>query len=519
MKDVLIGIDAGTSVIKSVAFDMEGRQIAAASLPNRYESRPGGGAEQDPARTWTDAAATVKALGERVPDLAARVAAIAVTGQGDGTWLVDRDGEPVAPGWLWLDARAAEIVEERRGDAADRERFERTGTGLAACQQGPQLIWMDRHAPELLDRAQAAFHCKDWLYFRLTGERATDPSEGLFTFGNFRTGRYDDAVIEALGLSRRRGLLPQMVDGATSHAGLGAEAARQTGLMAGTPVVLGYVDVICAALGAGLFDAETSPGCTIIGSTGMHMRLVHGADKVHLNDDSTGYTMAFPVPGVLVQIQSNMAATLNIDWVLGLAADVLASQGVDRKASDLVAAIDGWIEAAEPAALLYQPYVSEAGERGPFVDASARAGFVGISSRHRYGDLVRAVLEGLAFAARDCYRAMGPIPTDIRLTGGAARSAALRRILAAALGASVRTSSREEAGAAGAAMIAAVSIGAFADMQQCAAKWVTPLLNAPEEPDAALASAYDDAYPAYAKAHAALRPVWRAMARSRGDQG
>lgn len=517
MKDVLIGVDAGTSIIKSIAFDLEGRQIAAAAVPNRYESRPGGGAEQDPLRTWADAAATLTTLGERVPGLASRVAAVAVTGQGDGTWLIDRDGEPAAPGWLWLDARAAGIVEEMRARPSDRDRFERTGTGLAACQQGSQMIWLDRHAPELLDRSASAFHCKDWLYFRLTGERATDPSEGLFTFGNFRTGRYDEAVIEALGLSHRRGLLPQMVDGASAHFPLSADAARETGLRQGTPVVLGYVDVACTALGAGVFDPQSSPGCTIIGSTGMHMRLVHPGEEVHLNADATGYTMAFPVPDTHVQVQTNMAATLNIDWVLGIAADVLGSQGIERETSDLVARIDEWIDTAPPASLLYQPYVSEAGERGPFVDASARAGFIGISSRHRYGDLVRGVLEGLAFAARDCYTAMGSIPSDIRLSGGAARSGALRRILAAALGAKVRTSSREEAGAAGAAMIAAVSIGAFADMKQCAAQWVTPLLNPAEEPDPGLALAYDKAYPAYAQAHAALRPVWRSMAQSRGD--
>ncbi|TIV05854.1 MAG: carbohydrate kinase, partial [Mesorhizobium sp.] len=123
---------------------------------------------------------------------------------------------------------------------------------------------------------------------------------------------------------------------------------------------------------------------------------------------------------------------------------------------------DQWIASSQPASLIYQPYVSEAGERGPFVDANARAGFVGISSRHGYADMVRAVFEGLAFAARDCYAAMGPLPREIRLTGGAARSPALRNILGAAVGgADIRTSEREEAGAAGAAMIAAVCLGLY----------------------------------------------------------
>jgi erythritol kinase len=515
MRDILIGIDAGTSVIKSVAFDAAGRQVACASLPNRYDTLAGGGAEQDLARTWTDTATTLRQLADLVPDLAARTMAIAVTGQGDGTWLIDKDGEPVAKGWLWLDARAAAMVEEIRARPEDRARFEKTGCGLAACQQGSQLAWMKRTAPHMLGHAATAFHCKDWLYFRLTGQRATDPSEACFTFGDFRTRDYSDEVIEILGLADLRHLLPPVVDGTQHSAGLTSLAAEATGLTAGTPVVLAYVDVICTALGAGLYDKARSPGCTIIGSTGMHMRLAESADAVVLNDQATGYTMTMPVPGVYAQMQSNMAASLNIDWVLGLASGVLASQGISRNPAEMIALVDTWIASSKPGSLLYQPYVSEAGERGPFVDANARAGFIGISSRHGYADLVRAVFEGLAFAARDCYAAMGALPCEVRLSGGAARSTALRKILGAALGAKICTSRREEAGAAGAAMIASVCIGNYASMDDCSTEWVAPLLATAEDPDEDLMKIYDRSFPAYAEAHHALRPVWRSMAASR----
>ncbi|TGS65857.1 carbohydrate kinase [Mesorhizobium sp. M3A.F.Ca.ET.174.01.1.1] len=515
MRDVLIGIDAGTSVIKSVAFDTAGRQIAAAALPNRYETLPGGGAEQDLARTWTDTATTLRQLAEKVPNLAERVIAISVTGQGDGTWLIDKRGEPVAKGWLWLDARAAGIVDEIRARPEDRLRFERTGSGLAACQQGSQFVFMKRNMPGMLGQAATAFHCKDWLYFRLTGERATDPSESTFTFGDFRTREYDDDVLEVLGLADLRHLLPPIVDGTRQSASLSQEAAEATGLTASTPVVLAYVDVVCTALGAGLFDRQRKPGCSIIGSTGMHMRLAETPDEVLLNEAKTGYTMTMPAPGVFAQMQSNMAATLNIDWVLGLASGILASQGITRSNGEMIALVEQWIASSQPASLIYQPYVSEAGERGPFVDANARAGFVGISSRHSYADMVRAVFEGLAFAARDCYAAMGPLPSEIRLTGGAARSPALRRILGAAVGADIRISAREEAGAAGAAMIAAVCVGLYPSMDDCVGEWVTPLLGRAEPSDRELAAKYEAMAPSYAMAHEALRPVWRLMAASK----
>lgn len=103
--DILIGVDAGTSVMKTVAFSLQGEQIAVAALPNAYDNLGGGKIEQDMERTWRDCAATIAELGERIPNLKGRVAAIAVTAQGDGCWLVDRDGRPAGGGLLWLDSR------------------------------------------------------------------------------------------------------------------------------------------------------------------------------------------------------------------------------------------------------------------------------------------------------------------------------------------------------------------------------------------------------------------------------
>src|SRR5438067_11882663 len=111
MKDLLIGIDAGTSVIKSVAFDLSGRQLAMTSVPNSFVTLEGGGAEQDLDQTWRDMARTVRDLSAKIPDLAQRTAAVAITGQGDGTWLIDGDGLPVSRAWLWLDARAGHLVD------------------------------------------------------------------------------------------------------------------------------------------------------------------------------------------------------------------------------------------------------------------------------------------------------------------------------------------------------------------------------------------------------------------------
>ncbi|WP_438752406.1 FGGY-family carbohydrate kinase [Pararhizobium sp. O133] len=511
MRDILIGIDAGTSVIKSVAFDLGGRQIAACAIPNIYENEGGKGVVQDLNRTWADAAKTLADLADKVENLARRVAAISVTAQGDGTWLIDKNGDPVGKGWLWLDARAGETVERLRGDSGDVARFSHTGSGLAACQMGSQLRWILDNAPEMLDGATTGFHCKDWLYFKLTGKRATDPSEAVFTFGDFSTRTYSDDVIDFLDLKRQRGLLPEIVDGATTQHALSESAASLTGLLAGTPVVLGYVDVVCTSLGAGLYEPGTDTGCSIIGSTGMHMRLATSPADVQLNQDLTGYTMCFPVAGHYAQMQSNMAATLNIDWILSVAGSVLKSFGVEKSKTDLLAQMEDWLSEAKETSLLFHPYISEAGERGPFVDATARASFVGLDMNHGFADMVRAVFDGLALAARDCYVEMGPLPARVRLTGGAARSRSLRRILGGALGASVQTSEREEAGAAGTAMIAAVSLGMYGSMADCVREWVTPYQRSPESVDAGMAARFNAAFPQYRQSRLALRPVWHTL--------
>lgn len=508
--DLLIGIDAGTSVIKAVAFTLSGEQIACSAIQNRYQSGQDGAATQSLPTTWSECNKALRALGQEVPGLEKRTAAIAVTGQGDGTWLVGKGNTPVSDAWIWLDARAAPTVNRLRESASERLRFEKTGTGLNTCQQGAQLAHIKEHYPEMLSNAEVALHCKDWLYLCLTGVRATDPSEASFTFGDFRTRQYDTEVLAALGLQDLRSLLPDIVEGTEIMHPLSEEAAQSTGLLAGTPVVLGYVDMVMTGLGAGVYTGNTSSACSIIGSTGVHMRPV-AAQSVSLNEMGTGYIMALPVPGMVTQMQSNMAATLNLDWLLRLAAELISEIGPALKPDDLLTRMDDWLADVPPGRVVYHPYISEAGERGPFINASARASFIGLNTNHRFPDLLRAVVDGLGMATRDCYTVMGKMPDEIRLSGGAARSAAFRSVIASAVGCGVRVSEREETGAAGAAMMAAVAIGAYKTMEDCISQWVSPLLGDLQPPLAELRQPYANLYSVYSESREALVPVWKKL--------
>lgn len=501
----IIGVDAGTSVIKAVAFDLSGRMRAKAERSNHYRILENGGAEQDMNATW---AALADTLAELVNKLPGEVLAIAVTGQGDGTWLVDHNGEPQHNAWLWLDARAInEIAEIRRGPLAEKI-FQHTGTGLSACQMGAHLLWMKKHDPLLLRRSAHALHCKDWLYFKLTGTIATDCTESVFSFGDFRKRDYSNEVLAAFGLEEFRHLLPPIIDGTRTSHGLNREAATAIGLKAGTPVCMGLVDVMCCALGAGLHNPRDRPGLAILGSTGMHMRFVENADAVVLNADRTGYTMCFP-DGSLSQMQTNMAATLNIDWILGLARQILAEHGTEANEADLLHSLDDRLESTSPGKVMFHPYISSAGERGPFINPAARASFTGLDQSAGWNDLVRAVFDGVALAACDCFRAMQDMPRQIRVAGGGAKSRCMRQWLASALERPVVEIRQPEAGACGAAMMASVRLGLHDDLTTATEGWVVPMIGEVTWPDPAQAEIYRHLFARYDASRKCLEPLWR----------
>jgi erythritol kinase len=373
------------------------------------------------------------------------------------------------------------------------------------------LLWLARHQPERLATATTVLHCKDYLYFHLTGERVTDPSEGGFTYGSWRHRAYSDITIDALGLAPHRHLLPPIIDGSTTHHPLTEAAARRIGLTPGLPVVLGYIDTVCSGLGAGIAGVGTDCGVSIIGSTGINMRLADDTFELPDTAPMSGFRVAAPLPGRSILMQSMLAATLNIDWLVGIADQAVRLAGHAPDPAALLARLDAAVPGAAPAQAVYHPYIA-AGERGPFTDATARASLAGITRGLDLPGMMRSVYEGLALAAADCYDAMGGAPAIITLTGGAARSAPMRAIFAAMLNRPVRIVQDHGSGALGAAMIAAVSLGIQPDVARCAAAWVTPLLGPPESPDAALAATYAPLLALYQRARGSMTGFWHDFA-------
>ena len=269
-------------------------------------------------------------------------------------------------------------------------------------------------------------------------------------------------------------------------------------------------------MGAGLYDESKQPGVTILGSTGMHTRFVPDASSVVLNEYRTGYTMALPGKA-LAQMQTNMAATLNIDWFIDLAREVLGCENVQKSRSEIFGRVEDRILGARPGSAVYHPYISKAGERGPFTEPDARASFTGLDQSTTWFDMARAVYDSLVLASRDCYEHLGPTPPEIRIVGGAARSPALRLMLASALKSPVRALAQSEAGAVGAVMMAAVCQGLFSDVSEATDAWIEPLMEELVEPDPEMSETYDILFEAYLATRSALLPAWSAHAEMRSS--
>ena len=507
-KDVIIGIDAGTSVLKAVAFSIDGKELANTSTPNVFNISDDGKATQSPKETWKKCVKIISDLCLKLPGLVNRTLIVSITGQGDGTWLVDKDGEPTCDAWLWMDSRSAKIAKNLSFLPTEEARFKATGTGMFAGQQGSQMNYIETTSPNILNISETAFHCKDYLYMKLTDVRATDPSEACMSFGNFRTGNYDDEVIKNIGLQKRRSLLPKIIDGSKITYPLSDNAAKITGLKAGTPVSLAYFDAPCSFLGSGGYDTAKKVGSTVIGTTGVHMKSSAVSEVTLDLDSKSGFTIVLPIPKQILQLQTNMSGSLNIDWLSSVASDLFKEFDIKITSEDFILRIDHWLKSTKPGKILYHPYISEAGERGPFIDNFARASFIGLTSSHRFPDIVRAVIEGLCMASRDCYLAMGTIPSEIRLAGGATKSKVLRRIFSSALKTTIRTSNSKETGVTGAAMIGAMAIGVYEDWGKCISEWVTSQLGVVEEYDADLANIYDQLFEIYLNSRKNLKPLW-----------
>jgi len=454
-----VGIDVGTSTVKAAAFDSEGRELKVAARTVRIGMR-GGMVEQDMDEVYGAVVAVLEEVGGEAVELAG------LTGQGDGVWLLDRDGRPVRPAVSWMDGRAAELVDGWLADGTFETVFRRTGSAMFPGCPGPLLAWLDSHDPKSLDAATAAVYCKDMVFQRLTGapRATTDVSDASMPFLDPRTRAYDNRVVELLGLTHRRGLLAPVSDPVATG------EARGEGLPAGTPVSNGPYDLAACALGAGV--TEPGDGLLIVGTC---LASLVATTDLDLTGEPAGLYISTDRPGHWLRAMPAMVGTAALDWVLSTAR--IAHDEVDTLLADTPPGANG---------VHVLPYFAPSGERAPFVEPRLRAELTGVSLESTPADLVRATCEGIGYAARHCLEAAG-LTGSLAVCGGGTRSPAWMRLLADVLGRPLRVV-EGEVGARGAVLAAAERYGVALD----AGAWTRP--TAIVEPDPGRAAYYAKGY-------------------------
>lgn len=466
----LLGIDAGTTVIKSTIFDLEGREIAGAAHDSSFLAPHPGWAESDMRTVWQAVQITVRQTLARAAVTPEQIVAVGVTGQGDGTWLVDRAGAPVRPAILWSDGRTADLVKELWLSGVGHELFQITGTALNTCNQAVHLRWLQEHEPETRTRTAAVLRAKDWIFLCLTGVVSTDATDASHTYFSVHTQAYDDRIPTLLGVEAWRDASPLAPRPAELKAPLLDRVAGELGLRPGIPVTAGPFDVAASALGVGA--AFPGDACSVLGTAGVHQVMV---DRPVLEPADIGYNMCHAPDGVLVRLLPTMTSTQNLQWFARefYTPEWAAAQESGANVWDALERIAEQ-EPRGARGVIYHPYLDPAGERAPFISSAARAQFSGLSAHHTRSTLLRAVYEGVALSVLDCYETMGAAVTSLRLAGGGARSPLWAQMLADALAAPVMVAEGTEYGARGAVMNAAVAIGIYASYAEAVTHMVRP---------------------------------------------
>jgi len=471
--DLALGVDVGTSGVGVVALDAEGRAVARSDHPLALLTPRPGWTEQEP-EGWV--AATEAGLREVAAAVGAdRVAAIGLSGQMHGMVALDGADRVLRPALLWNDQRTGDAVAEIEAAVGRARLIERTGNPAITGFQLPKVVWLRRHEPGVFARTAHVLLPKDHVGFRLTGEAVAEPSDASGTGAyHLARGAWDDEVLAALDLDP--GLWPRLVRSDEVVGGLLASVAQRVGLSTGTPVVAGAGDNAGAATGLALGRAHPEVGSVSLGTSGVLFAAVAAptpdpAGRVHLFAHADG---GFHLLGV------TLAAGGSLRWYR----DVFAP---GRTFAELMAAA----AAAPPGAhgVTFKPYL--AGERTPHLRPDLRGSFHGLSLATTEGDVVRSVLEGVAFSLRDALEVMAPLARPDRwlATGGGAASDLWRGIVADARAAPVgrpadAAGAPIEVGAAeGAAWLAWRAVGHAPERAPSVAAWTEP------DPDHAEATA------------------------------
>jgi xylulokinase len=487
-----LGIDVGTGGTRALLVDEGGKVRHTFTSPHEdmRMARPLW-AEQNPENWWDAAQKAIRGVLAASGASGKDIQGIGLSGQMHGLVLLDSNDCVIRPALIWCDQRSQPQVDAINALVGKDTVLACIANPVLTGFTLPKLLWVRDNEPELFARVRKVLLPKDYVRFQLTGEYASDVSDasGTALFDVVRR-RWSSALAEGLGL--QPSILPAVFESHEISGSVSAAAAASTGLVKGTPIVAGAGDQAASAVGNGIVE----PGfvsCTI-GTSGVVFAFTASPAYDRLG---RVHTFCHAVRGAWHVMGVTQGAGLSLQWFRRNLAPDSDYDALTTEAAAAPAASQG---------LYWLPYLM--GERTPHLDASARGGWIGLTARHTRADLIRAVLEGVAYSQKDgldIIEQLGVKVDAVRLSGGGARSPLWRQIFADVFGKRVAMLETEEGSAYGAALLAMVGTGRYASvLEVCRA---TIRETASLDPRPADAARYTEGHKIYQALYPALKVI------------
>jgi len=503
----LLGIDIGTSGTKTLVCDEKGKVLGTAVAEHPISAPKPGWSEQRPEDWWNAVCAATKAVLKKAKVKAAEVGGIGLSGQMHGSVFLGDGVKALRPALLWNDQRTAEQCAEIQSKAGGREALidlvaNPALTGFTA----PKILWVRQHEPRVYEKTRHILLPKDYIRFRMTGEYATEVSDASGTLLLDVVNRqWSEKLLGLLGIDRM--LMPRLYESPEVTGRLNREAAKEMGLVEGIQVVGGAGDQAAGAVGNGI--VRSGIVSATLGTSGV---VFAHSDSPTRDPKGRVHTMCHAVPGKWCVFGCMLSAGGSFQWFRNRLGTAEVAEAKRKKVDPYELLVEKAKEApAGSEGLFFLPYLT--GERCPYPDPCARGGWIGLTARSDRPAMIRSLMEGVTFGMRDALeimKEMGIPITEVRASGGGARSDFWRQMQADIYQLPVVVTNASEGPAYGVALLAGVGTGVWASVEEaCAAcikrvKRVTPKKKAAGE--------YERYYGVYRKLYGDLRERFGEMA-------
>ncbi len=486
---MLLGIDIGTSACKAAVFDLQGNCLRSETVGYKVYYPQEGYAEQDPAQWYNAVCEGLQKIFAFFPKN--DIKAVGIDGQSWSCIPVDKDGAVLHNTPIWFDMRADQecaLLKERIGEP---EIFRVCKNPVVPSYSTPKILWFKRHKPDVYKNAHKFLQSNSYIIYRLTGVFSQDKSQGYgHFFYDMDKSAYNANMAERMGIDI--GKLPDIYDCSQVVGTVSRQAAAETGLPVGVPVVAGGLDAACGTLGAGVYaKGQTQEQGGQAGGMSICVDEALGDERLILSNHV--------VPGMWLLQGGTVAGGAAMQWFYEQFGDGAGFDELNRLAEAVPAASDG---------LVFLPYLN--GERSPIWDSNAKGVYYGLTFSKTKGHFVRATMEGTAYALRHNLEVAEKAGAGVALlhaVGGACNSRLWMQIKADVTKTPIRTVQSDNATALGAAMLAGVGVGAYRDFDE-AVKFAVRFKDSYTH-DEANYTAYDRAYAKYRAIYEQLKEVMK----------